>query len=81
MREQLFSIPFLLITGRPDAGLKCGRGFEVIKIPITGTALREALGRLIDVDLIEVDSQPDSTVVGRQRRAIKRKRQRKPNVA
>jgi DNA-binding NtrC family response regulator len=79
MREQLFSIPFLLITGRSGAGLKRARGFDVVETPITGAALREALSRLVDVDLIEPGSEASMLSAGGK--TSKRKRVRKPEVA
>ena len=79
MREQLFPVPFLLITGRPNASQKRGRGFDVIETPISGAGLREVLSRLVDVDLVEFGNETASARGAAK--SIKRKRQRKSNVA
>jgi len=79
MREQLFPVPFLLITGRANIAQKRGRGFDVIETPISGTGLREALSRLVDVDLVDFGNE--SASVPGAAKSNKRKRQRKSKVA
>jgi len=74
LREQLFAVPFLLITGRPEEGQKRGRGFDVIETPITGAGLREALSRLVDVDLLEPGME--RTVQAGTRKVAKQKRRK-----
>jgi DNA-binding NtrC family response regulator len=79
MREQLFAVPFLLITGRPQMLQKRGRGFDVIATPVTGATLREALSRLVDVDLF--DPSADSEIPERSGKPPKTGARRKSGAA
>lgn len=79
MREQLFAVPFLLITGRPQMSQRRGRGFDIIATPITGATLREALSRLVDVDLFDLSEETE--VPSAQGKPSKAKARRKSGAA
>src|SRR5215213_8911037 len=52
MREQLFSVPFVLITNDESRG-QPGSGFHSLLMPLSGAALHDALSRFVGLDPVE----------------------------